>query len=248
VGSFKSIATFGYSYLSSLGDYDIFVAKLDQTGNWVWASQAGGVQKDYGYDIVTAVSGDSYVTGYFKETAYFGSSNITSSGSYDIFVAKLGNDGAWQWASDAGGTDWDEGHGIDLDGDENCYTAGFFRGTASFGATPLTSTGGTETFVAKLGDNVTSDPEIGYDFRSISLYPNPISNHITIRYSLKEENHISFKVYNINGQLTNTLLEKNIQPGDYSYTWNCQNIPPGVYFLKIKAGSEEQVIKFVLLK
>ncbi|MCD6329297.1 MAG: SBBP repeat-containing protein [Candidatus Cloacimonetes bacterium] len=248
VGSFKSTALFGYSYLTSLGDYDIFVAKLDQTGNWQWASQAGGVQKDYGYDISTDIAGNSYITGYFKDTAYFGAGSITSSGSYDVCVAKLGDDGTWLWAADAGGTGWCEGHGIGLDNDENCCVTGFFQGTAYFGTNSVVSSGSNDIFVAKIGDNVSSDPEIGYDIYAISHYPNPVRTITTIQYSMKEAALVKLEVYNLKGQLVETLFDENIQAGDHTVEWDCQDMPSGMYFLKMKAGDEESVRKMVLMR
>ncbi len=248
VGSFKSVATFGYSYLSSLGDYDIFVAKLDQTGNWLWASQAGGVQKDYGYDISTDIAGNSYITGYFKDTAYFGSCNITSSGLYDVCVAKLGDDGTWLWAEDAGGTGWCEGHGIGLDNDENCCVTGFFQGTAYFGTNSVVSSGSNDVFVAKIGDSVSSDPEINPDALNLSHYPNPINMHAIISYSLRQSTPVSLEIYNLKGQLVETLFDDNIQAGDHTIDWNCQNVPTGMYFLKMKTGNEESIRKMILLR
>ncbi|MCB5258253.1 MAG: SBBP repeat-containing protein, partial [Candidatus Cloacimonetes bacterium] len=66
----------------------IFVAKLDNSGNWLGAQKAGGTGIDDGQSIAIDSYGNSYVTGYFQRTASFGDINISSSGLYDIFVAK----------------------------------------------------------------------------------------------------------------------------------------------------------------
>lgn len=60
----------------------------------------------------------------------------------------------WQWAAAAGGVDGaygDYGRGIAVDSSGNCYVTGNFYGTATFGSTSLTSSGGSDIFVAKLG-------------------------------------------------------------------------------------------------
>ncbi|HRU48088.1 MAG TPA: SBBP repeat-containing protein, partial [Candidatus Syntrophosphaera sp.] len=69
-----------------------------QLNPWLWAKKAGGTGSDWGYGIAVDTSGNSYVTGYFKGTATFGSTNLTSNGGYDIFVAKLDSSGNWLWA------------------------------------------------------------------------------------------------------------------------------------------------------
>ena len=149
-GFFAESASFGSTTLTSSGGEDIFVAKLDSSGNWLWAKQAGGTGLDIGYGIATDSSGNSYVTGFFAESASFGSTTLTSSGGEDIFVAKLDSSGNWLWAKQAGGTSPDYGWGIAIDSSGNSYVTGYFEGTASFGTTNLTSSGVQDIFIAKL--------------------------------------------------------------------------------------------------
>ena len=91
-GVFSGTATFGNLTLTASGDeydQDLFAAKLDATGNWLWALQAGGLELDYGNGIDLDGAGNAYVTGEFGDIATFGSHTLTSSGGTDIFVAKL---------------------------------------------------------------------------------------------------------------------------------------------------------------
>ncbi|MCB5245750.1 MAG: SBBP repeat-containing protein, partial [Candidatus Cloacimonetes bacterium] len=150
-GYFYGTASFGSTTLTTTGSgaVDIFVAKLDSSGNWLWAKQAGGNNWDVGFGIATDSSGNSYVTGFFAESASFGSTTLTSSGGEDIFVAKLDSSGNWLWAKQAGGTGLDIGYGIATDSSGNSYVTGFFAESASFGSTTLTSSGGEDIFVAK---------------------------------------------------------------------------------------------------
>jgi len=121
-----------------------------QVPQWQWAKQAGGISGDWGRDISVDANGNSYVTGCFKETATFGAFTLTSSGGYDVFVAKLDADGNWQWAKQAGGSGNNYGYGISVDANGNSYVTGRFEGTATFGADTLTSSGFLDVFVAKL--------------------------------------------------------------------------------------------------
>ncbi len=150
IGHFPGSATFGSTTLNSSGSYDIFVAKLDGNGNWVWAKKAGGTNSDNGHRIAVDSAGNVYITGLFTGTASFGSSSISSSGGYDVYIAKLNNAGSWQWAKKAGGTGSDYGYGLKPDVDGNVYLSGFFEGSATFGSTTLSSYGDRDIFIAKL--------------------------------------------------------------------------------------------------
>jgi len=150
-GMFRETATFGSTSLTSSGDSDIFVAKLSPAGNWLWAVKAGGTSNDRSYAVAIDGSGNTYVAGSFGGTATFGTTALTSSGEYDVFVAKLDASGNWLWARRAGGASWDRAYGLVTDGYGNCYLTGYIYGTATFGTITLTSSGSSDTFIAKLG-------------------------------------------------------------------------------------------------
>jgi len=152
-GEFAGTATFGSTTLTSAGGYDVFVAKLDASGDYEWATQAGGTDKDLGRGVSVLADGSSIVTGYFQGTATFGSTTFTSAGNYDVFVVKLDASGNYEWAKQAGGTGSDYGHGVSALADGSSIVTGYFQGTATFGSTTLTSIGGDDVFVAKLDAN-----------------------------------------------------------------------------------------------
>ncbi|TRX04688.1 T9SS type A sorting domain-containing protein [Flavobacterium gawalongense] len=148
----------GVSNLTSAGVQDIFVSKLDTTGNLVWAKAMGGIASDAGYGITTDAAGNVYTTGYFTGTVDFdpnaGVSSLTSAGGQDIFVSKLDATGNLVWAKAMGGINTDIGYGISSDAAGNVYTTGYFTGTVDFdpnaGVSSLTSAGGQDIFVSKL--------------------------------------------------------------------------------------------------
>ncbi|HOC95100.1 MAG TPA: SBBP repeat-containing protein [Candidatus Cloacimonadota bacterium] len=151
-GEFSGSATFGSNTLSSRGGADIFVAKLDAEGNWLWVSQAGGNMNDIAYDVAVDTSGNVLVTGLYRNGAVFGNTTLSSTGSYtNIFVAKLDANGNWLWATRAGaGSANDEGRSLALDSSGNAIVTGCFRLTAYFGSYPITSSGNDDIFVAKI--------------------------------------------------------------------------------------------------
>ena len=157
-GNFVEIATFGEHTLvsSDEGDLDIYVAKMDINGNWVWAVRAGGIDWDSGSGIVIDNIGNIYISGYFMMTADFGPFSLTSNGWNDIFAAKLDPDGNWLWVNQAGGTHYDGGSAIAIDGEGVCYVSGDFMNTAYFGSHSLTSNGSQDGFIASVMSTLNS--------------------------------------------------------------------------------------------
>jgi len=152
-GRFQGTATFGPTTLTSSGSFDVFVAKLASNGNFEWAVKGGGSTFDAGSSVAVDADGNSYVTGYFEETAAFGSITLTSAGDQDVFVAKLASNGSFEWAVKGGGSTFDAGSGVAVDAAGNVYVTGRFDGAATFGSTILTSSGLRDVFVAKLASN-----------------------------------------------------------------------------------------------
>ncbi|AII42251.1 hypothetical protein KR100_02380 [Synechococcus sp. KORDI-100] len=153
-GKFKGSVNFGSNALTSEGSSDdIFVAKIDANGDFVWVSQASGTSAELGQSITTLSDGSSLISGRFQGTATFGSTTLSSAGSNDIFVAKLDADGTFLWATKAGGTSSDYSIKLDAKLDGSSIIAGDINGTASFGSSDLTSPGNSDAFVAAMGAN-----------------------------------------------------------------------------------------------
>jgi len=144
--------------LVSAGDYDIFISKLDASGNFVWAKKMGGAGTDKAYSLAVDGSGNVFSTGYFSGIADFdpgaGTFNLNSSGVEDIFISKLDASGNFLWANQIGGTAYDAGNGLSLDALGDVYTTGQFSGVADFnpgtGTFNLSSLGSYDIFVSKL--------------------------------------------------------------------------------------------------
>ncbi|MCB9252883.1 MAG: SBBP repeat-containing protein [Flavobacteriales bacterium] len=164
-GSFRGSADFApgsaTSLLSSFGDADIFVSKLDGKGNFSWVRQLGGRNFDEGRAIDLDGSTNVYTTGYFYGVADFDPSkptvNLSSNGNADVFFSKLNSAGNYVWAKSIGGTEDDFGLGLHVDGSNNLFYAGSFRDKVDFdpGAATfnLSSDGSDDAFAMKLASS-----------------------------------------------------------------------------------------------
>ena len=135
------------------GNRDIFVAKINSTGNWEWAKSAGGFGYATPVSMVGLSGGSALVTGWFgSQGATFGLQGITNAGTNDIFVAKIGSTGNWEWARSAGGVDDDYPVSmVGLSGGSALVTGYFYDQGATFGSHGITNSGGYDIFVAKIG-------------------------------------------------------------------------------------------------
>jgi len=255
-GYFRDTATFGSHSLTSNGNADIFVAKMDANGNWLWATQSGGGGYDEGNGITIDDTGNSYVTGTFDYTATFGSYTLPCYGYADIIVAKMDSIGNWIWATRAGGTYdgyyGDSGKGITIDDAGNSYVTGYFQGTAFFGYYSISGSGYEDIFVAKLGNETSFENEI-IELNSISLsnYPNPFNPTTMIYFettNLHENSRI--EIFNIKGQKVKQFSDIR---GQHSVVWNGKDdkgksVSSGIYFYRLESGDFSEIKKMILLR
>jgi hypothetical protein len=83
-------------------------------------------------------------------------------------------------------------------------------------------------------------------------YPNPFNPETTIKYQLPEAGEVTLEIYNMLGQVVNTLVSDYQTAGRYVVQWDATNdhgqpLSSGVYFYRITAGGEFQSYKKMLL-
>lgn len=80
-------------------------------------------------------------------------------------------------------------------------------------------------------------------------YPNPFNPITTIKFQLLEPTEISLIIYDIQGRIIKSIIEKTqFGSGTYEYNWNGNNAQSGVYFYILQSGSFKQMKKMVLVK
>jgi Secretion system C-terminal sorting domain len=79
-------------------------------------------------------------------------------------------------------------------------------------------------------------------------YPNPFNPSTIIKYSISKASFVALNVYNILGQEVRKLVNEEKPSGNYEVQFNAANLPSGVYFCRIRAGSYNHVRKMLLIK
>jgi hypothetical protein len=134
--------TFDTSYN---GGSDAFVVKLNPTGgSLIYGTFIGGSDDEGGMGIAVDGGGNAYVTGWTRssdfpttpgafDTSFNGG---YAAGRYDAFVVKLDQNGSsLSYGTFIGGSDWENGRGIAVDGWGNAYVTGATR-SSGFPTTP----------------------------------------------------------------------------------------------------------------
>jgi hypothetical protein len=123
--SVKRTSDGGYIVAGRTGSYgsgnaDIFLMKLDGSGNVVWAKAYGSSGPDFGYDVQITSDGGFVVVGYY-----------TSSGDTNAIIVKTNSSGDVQWYRVFGGTQMDAFYSVDQTSDGGFIATGR---TNSFGS------------------------------------------------------------------------------------------------------------------
>src|SRR5205085_764304 len=114
-GTFTGIGYFDtFSITVNSNDAEnVYIAKIDPSGNWLWVKSAGGNDQEGLYDLALDKNGNPYITGFMgSATAIFGAYTLTNGGQDDFFVAKYDSNGNVVWATNGGGPGIQWGMGI----------------------------------------------------------------------------------------------------------------------------------------
>lgn len=79
-------------------------------------------------------------------------------------------------------------------------------------------------------------------------YPNPFNPSTVISYHVASVGKVSLKVFDLLGREVATLINEVKSAGTYTATFNAANMPSGVYFYRLQAGSFTETKRLVLLK
>ncbi len=127
----------------SAGGTDIYLVKLDASGNFDWGHSYGGTSAENTGELILDDSGNVYMAGSFFNTIDFdpgpGTSSATSAGISDAYLAKYTEAGALVWAKTFGGADVEGVVGMSFDSHGNLVLVGQFQGTTDLDPGPGTA-------------------------------------------------------------------------------------------------------------
>lgn len=200
-----------------------FLAMLDTEGDTLWTKY---VDSSIGYEHFSVIS--------LSDNSFTASCNSSEGAKvynfYDDYIVDwISNLQGWIARGDKGLNNLPEGG----------YIAG---GTYPwFSNIILTKTD-------SLGQYLDVDQNV-FQASTLKCYPNPLKNSATITYSLRRESDICLNVYNIKGQLIETIIDVLAAPGEYSVNWKPNNYGTGVYFINLSNDKGiSKTTKIIIIK
>jgi hypothetical protein len=136
---------------------DLFVVKLDEDGNIIWAKSTKSNANNYGNSITSDNNDNLYLTGFMWDSVYFDNHLLVSTNSLNLlqaYVTKMNAiTGEFLWAVGGGGDGWSEGKSVAVDNNGDVVLGGWYRNDIFFGNDFLTNGGNDngpdDIFIAK---------------------------------------------------------------------------------------------------
>ena len=164
-GVFSGISSFGTSTLTSRGDNDVYLAKYDSQGRFLWVRQLGGISYETVGGLSVDATGNVYITGSFftpfinvrnqASTIIIGTTTLIGGMFGEMYLAKYDSQGNALWARQTfstgatGNTGISTGHSLAVDNGGNVYVTGRMAGVTQFDNIGVNSTNGSSIFIAK---------------------------------------------------------------------------------------------------
>ncbi|MBK9637794.1 MAG: T9SS type A sorting domain-containing protein [Bacteroidetes bacterium] len=225
------------------------IALRDATGAGVWGVPSTGATFLSVQSLDCDASYNVYMAGNLVGSMTWNGPSLGSAGSNDIYVAKWNGLSTQQWQFRLGGVGSDAAYEIAIGPNNTVFIAGVFSGNVDFnpsGATNnLTSVGGTDIFIMRLGATTVGLDEPTLFANSFYAYPNPVSDVLTISFSKTVMKESTLRLFSMDGKC---VLSNDISViSDQEYLLNTSSLPAGMYVLDVQQGEkheQQKVLKF----
>ena len=85
----------------------------------------------------------------------------------------------------------------------------------------------------------------GFSPLKFMAWPNPVTDHGIIQFSLKNNASVQLLLYDVTGRKVQDIYHAQLNAGDHRIEWNPGNLPPGIYYATVIAGDSKAVIKLI---
>jgi len=246
----------GHTLSYGVVNWDYLLMKIDSDGIEKWHKTFGqprGYDAEYIHDEAYGVrqtTDGGYVISGGSGDEYSYSESGHSSGPSDewkVYIIRTDGDGTmlWEgiyptWSVGNNGGEYigltsDGGYIVFVDTDTQTPPDPNNFGFLKLGPDPLTD----------IGENLSRMPE---NFGIGQIYPNPFNPMTRIEYSLYTSGDVVIKIYDVLGKLIATPVNKFQNHGTYQVDFYAEDLPSGIYMVRVQQGLSSDVSKIVLIK
>lgn len=238
------------------GGEDLFIIKFDTTGKLLWKKTFGGTDHDRYSKGTSDINGNITITGTTRSNDGEFKGLDKEQSWLDMYVLSVDKMGELRWIKMygngylGGGYCFDQGNdiihieneGYIIIGETNS-NEGTFNGLNKSG-----KRGGTlDIFVMKLDsngnlNNTTSIKEFSEPTTTLSVHPNPFHNSTTISYKVESPSNVRIELLNTLGQTIEVLREDYTDIGTYQLPLNVSTLSSGMYSVRLRSGSMNEVV------
>ncbi|PLX06118.1 MAG: hypothetical protein C0596_16665 [Marinilabiliales bacterium] len=210
------------------GGQDVWIVKIDNEGNKIWANCYGGTNGENGYSIISTLDGNYMFVAHSASSDYDLTNNY---GHYDLWVGKINSNGQLIWQNSYGGSDKDSGYAIHEINETSFVIAGT---TYSNDIDVHNNNGNSDAWLIKLSSNTKVKNN---NQKDIYIYPNPATNKIYLTNL-----NITFDRI----VLFNSTGDKIFSEENYSKNWiDIEALQNGIYLLYLFKDNEIEVKRIV---
>ncbi len=105
--------------------------------------------------------------------------------------------------------------------------------------------------LSRFADNTAVDedtPTMPNEFSSSAVYPNPFNSTAVVEFNIPYQSEINLAVYNQLGQMVSMLREGVQKSGNHLAILYSEELPTGLYFIRLVGGGKTAMKKIVLIK
>ena len=95
--------------------------------------------------------------------------------------------------------------------------------------------------------SIDDETQLPSDF-GLTGYPNPFNAAANIAFKLDHATTAKIDIYDCLGRYQQTLINQDLQAGNYIVKFDAADLPSGMYFAKLTTGDRSAVVKLNLIK
>ena len=168
-----------------------------------------------------------------------------TSNQFDVYYRPKGS-GSWNHKTEAGNKQWTDVSGLSPETDYEWYITAACNAANSMPSPYSFFT--TESGLMQRAESQVIDQTNETCGNNLKITPNPVSSSALISFSISRPGKASMKLYDLNGKLVSTIAEGSMNEGIHQFRWRTNNVPSGIYFLKVQTAGSIQTKRLIVVK